>query len=159
MMVVRSCILLFLCTTAIHAQTFDLSSTLIDSGDVYNPDPNIRFDFDKRTIRPASYPLLDSIADFMKQHPDVVFEIGAHTDSRVSEHYSRRLDQLRANSVKEYLIRRGIPEEHLVAKGYGKTEPLVPDAVIKGLATLEEKEEAHARNRRVAFKVIMVARK
>lgn len=137
-----------------QGQTFDLTATRLDSGDVYCPRPNVYFEFDKPTIRPKSFPMLDSLSDFLRQFPNVIIEINTHTDSRYSEYYSRRLDQSRSESVKEYLVDQGVPENQLIAQGRGKSNPLVTDAEIEQMKTDQEKEEAHARNRRVEFKIL-----
>jgi len=106
---------------------------------------NILFDFNKATLRPESYPVLDSIAQVLKENPTVVVEIGGHTDTRGSFRYNLRLSQARANSVREYLIQKGIEPNRLVAKGYGEMRPLVKP---------ERTEADYQKNRRVEFRVL-----
>ena len=55
-----------------------------------------------------------------------------------------RLSERRAKSVRQYLIKRGVSPERLVAKGYGPTQPVIPDAKTK---------EELAQNRRVQFAI------
>jgi outer membrane protein OmpA-like peptidoglycan-associated protein len=106
---------------------------------------NILFDFNKATLRPESYPVLDSIAQVLKENPTVVVEIGGHTDTRGSFRYNLRLSQARANSVREYLLQKGIEPNRLIAKGYGEMRPLVKP---------ERTEADYQKNRRVEFRIL-----
>lgn len=107
---------------------------------------NIYFDFNKATIRPESYPVLDSIAEWLKEHPTMKVEIGGHADERGTRAYNYRLTQARANSVMNYLItKHGIDAKRLIAIGYGEDMPVVPHA---------KTEAEHQLNRRVEFKVL-----
>jgi outer membrane protein OmpA-like peptidoglycan-associated protein len=64
------------------------------------------------------------------------------------------LAQKRAQSVVDYLVSKGIAGDRMVAKGYGENRPLNTDKQIAALATEEEKEAAHQKNRRSEFKVL-----
>jgi outer membrane protein OmpA-like peptidoglycan-associated protein len=107
---------------------------------------NILFDFDKATLRPESYPVLDSIGRIMVENPTIVAELSGHTDSRGSRSYNQRLSQRRSNSARNYIIQQWkIPANRIIAKGYGEDSPLVPGA---------KTEAEHQQNRRVEFTVI-----
>ncbi|MGV6862155.1 MAG: OmpA family protein [Putridiphycobacter sp.] len=125
----------------------------------------IEYDFDKATLRPASKEILDNVVKFLELNDNISIEIRSHTDMRGSDSYNLSLSQRRAQSVVNYLIEHGIDKDRLIAKGYGETEPAeVPDKdgnmvvlspdYIKSLNSEDEKEEAHQRNRRTAFKVL-----
>lgn len=122
------------------AQSFNLDSDPLKVGDVYVSNPKIVFDLSKWSIRAESYPHLDSIADFLLKHDSLVVEIGIHTDTRGSDNYSMRLDTKRAESIKEYLINKGIDSGRLYAKGYGETELIISDEDIVKMKTAQEKE-------------------
>jgi len=93
-----------------------------------------------------SYPVLDSVAQILKENPTMVVEIGGHTDTRGSRRYNQRLSQRRAEAVKNYLVRvHGIDPSRLIAKGYGESRPLVKP---------ERTEADYAKNRRVEFLII-----
>jgi OOP family OmpA-OmpF porin len=84
---------------------------------------------------------IQELADFMKRHPEMVAEIGAHTDSMGPEAYNQALSQRRAESVIGVLTDRfGIPADRLVARGYGESQPVADNST----------EEGRAANRRVA---------
>lgn len=137
-------------------QTFDLKSTHVRVGDVYIPNPHIKFEFAKWAILSESLEELDRIAEFLKENDSVIVEVRTHTDSRGSKQSSRRLDYKRSESVVAYLINKGVSSNQLIAKGYGDTEPIVTDEQIAQMETNQQKEEAHALNRRVDFKVVEI---
>ncbi len=106
---------------------------------------NIYFDFNKSTLRPESYPVLDSIVKWLEENPTVKVRIEGHTDTRGSRRYNKRLSQARANAVREYLIQHGIDPKRLVAVGYGEDRPVVFP---------ERTEEDYQKNRRVEFYIL-----
>lgn len=111
--------------------------------------PNIYYDYDKTVLRPESKVVLDSILVFFKENPDLVVELGSHTDSRGSDAYNLKLSQGRAQSCVDYLIEKGIPADHLVAKGYGETSPV--NKCVNGVKCTEEEYQL---NRRTTLRVI-----
>lgn len=99
--------------------------------------PKVHFDVGKATIRPESYPILDRAAQLIKRiledNPSVRIEIQGHTDSQGSFPFNMRLSQARAEAVKEYLVTtHQIPEERLIAKGYGPTKPFADNSTPFG---------------------------
>lgn len=106
---------------------------------------NIYFDFNKSSIRPESYPVLDSIVKWLEENPTVKVRIEGHTDTRGSRRYNKRLSQARANSVREYLVQHGINPKRLFAVGYGEDKPVVFP---------ERSEEDYQKNRRVEFYIL-----
>jgi outer membrane protein OmpA-like peptidoglycan-associated protein/tetratricopeptide (TPR) repeat protein len=116
--------------------------------------PGIEYDFDKATLRPRSKLILDTLAEKLKLNDNLVVEISSHTDSRGNDDYNLRLSNERAKSCVDYLISKGIEPERLQPRGYGETKLLVSDDEISKLKTYDEKEVAHQKNRRTAFKVV-----
>ncbi len=82
--------------------------------------------------------------------PDLIVEISAHTDAKGNDDYNMKLSQKRAESVVEYLIRKGIDKKRLQAKGYGETQPIAPNKLPNG----KDNPDGRALNRRTEFKVI-----
>jgi outer membrane protein OmpA-like peptidoglycan-associated protein len=101
----------------------------------------IQFDFNKATIKPVSFAILDAVYDVLVANPKITVEVQGHTDNVGQAAYNQKLSQQRADSVKAYLVKKGIGESRLVAKGYGMTQPLLPNT----------SEANRALNRRVQF--------
>lgn len=111
---------------------------------------NIFYDYDKATLRPESFPPLDTVANLLMQNPAIIVEIGANTDSKGDDAYNMRLSQARAQSVVDYLVEKGIPVDRLQAKGYGETNPIAPNTLPNG----KDNPEGRQLNRRTEFKII-----
>lgn len=104
----------------------------------------IYFETGKATIKAESFGLLNQVALILRSNSDITrVEIGGHTDDVGNDAANLKLSQERADSVKAYLIGRGIAEDRLGAVGYGETQP-----VVKGRT-----RDARAANRRVEFKI------
>lgn len=101
----------------------------------------IQFDFNKATIKPVSHPTLDAVYDVLAANPKITVEVQGHTDNVGKAAYNERLSQQRADSVKAYLVGKGIAAPRLVAKGYGMNRPLLPNTTAANRAL----------NRRVQF--------
>lgn len=104
----------------------------------------IRFATGKDTILFDSYPLLDEIAQAIKDNPKMQVSIEGHTDSQGSDEFNMKLSQKRADAVRDYLIARGIEPDRLKAVGFGETRPIAPN----------DTEEGREKNRRVEFNII-----
>lgn len=111
---------------------------------------NIYYDFDKWTLKPESYPVLDTLVMLLKENPTLKVEIRSHTDSVGSDEYNLMLSQKRAESVVKYLISKGIEPSRLIAKGYGESQPIAPNSLPDG----RDNPEGRAKNRRTEFVII-----
>jgi outer membrane protein OmpA-like peptidoglycan-associated protein len=105
---------------------------------------HLYFDSDSSRIRKESYKLLDDIYEFLSQNPDVIVEVGGHTNSLPPEDYCDRLSTERAKAVADYLVKKGIPRKRLQHKGYGKREPIASDKTPYG----------RSKNQRVEIKIL-----
>jgi outer membrane protein OmpA-like peptidoglycan-associated protein len=101
----------------------------------------IHFAYNKATIKPQSYPVLDAVLDVLEKNPSIKLEVQGHTDSRGSDSYNKRLSDQRAASVLKYLVSRGIGPERLLSVGYGEERPIVEN----------DTDAKRALNRRVQF--------
>ena len=104
---------------------------------------NLNFKTGSAEIIKASYPFLDGIAEYMKANPSFSLSIVGHTDSQGDEAYNQRLSEDRAESVKTYLVRKGVGEISITAEGRGESEPLADNNTAEG----------REKNRRVVFSV------
>lgn len=93
---------------------------------------NIFFDFNKSDIRPESEKELLVLYDMLRLNPSLKLEIGGHTDSIGKDLSNLKLSQERCNAVVAYLVKKGIKEAQLTAKGYGETVPVAPNKTDAG---------------------------
>lgn len=134
---------------------------------------NIFYDFDRATLRPESKVALDSMAQVLRDNPNVTIEMASHTDRKGSDEYNMRLSDRRAKSVIDYLISVGISADRLQWAGYGESRP---KTITKKLARLhpqfkegdvltekyiealspEDQEIADQINRRTEFQVLSI---
>ena len=84
---------------------------------------NIFYDFDKATLRPESKVALDSLAQVLRDNPNVTIEMASHTDRHGNDNYNMDLSHRRAKSVIDYLISVGISADRLQHQGYGESRP------------------------------------
>jgi len=101
----------------------------------------VYFDYDKADIRPDQVRSLQSDASWLKSHPGLKFTIEAGCDDRGTEEYNLGLGDRRANVVKEFLIKEGVPASNIKTVSWGEERPVCRD----------ETEECYQRNRRAAF--------
>ncbi len=87
----------------------------------------IQFDTNKATIKAVSFPILDAVYDVLAANPKITIEVQGNTDNVGAAAHNQKLSQQRADSVKAYLVRKGVPDARLVSKGYGMAQPLVPN--------------------------------
>lgn len=92
----------------------------------------VNFDFDKATLRPESYAVLDKAATTLKKQGKTKVKVAGHTDSRGDEKYNLKLSQKRAETVRTYLIKKGVAANRLTAKGYGESRPVADNATKEG---------------------------
>ena len=99
--------------------------------------------------------MFSDIIQFLISNPDLVIEIGCHTDSRGSDDANLKKSQKNAESIVAALIRKKIPSEQLQAKGYGESQLAVPNEKIDALKG-EAEDNAHNMNRRTELKIIEI---
>ncbi|HYG56021.1 MAG TPA: OmpA family protein [Burkholderiales bacterium] len=105
---------------------------------------DVLFDFDKATIKPEGRSKLDDLASKVKGiNLEVVIAIG-HTDSIGADAYNQRLSVRRAESVKAYLVSRGIEPNRVYTEGKGEKQPIASNKSADG----------RQKNRRVEIEVI-----
>ncbi len=134
--------------------------------------PEILYDLAKWELKPQYQDSLQDLIQTLRDNPNIVIELAAHTDTRDSYERNDVLSQRRAQSVVDYLIVRGIEPSRLVAKGYGERVPItlkkdvirdgypfaegttMTEEYIVELTSNGEKEAAHQLNRRTEFRVL-----
>jgi len=97
------------------------------------------FDFNSSVVNAETARYLDDLAQALVDNPSLNVKLTGHTDNIGSQKFNMRLSFDRANAMRSYLIKKGVPEDRITAEGKGMDEPL------NGNKTAEER----AVNRRV----------
>ena len=105
---------------------------------------NIFFDFNKYELKPESQIELDRLVQLLNENATVKIQIEGHTDNIGKAADNVKLSQNRARAVVNYLTKKGIATNRLIAKGFGASKPV----------TENKSEEGRAQNRRTELKVI-----
>ena len=84
------------------------------------------------------------MAQALDDHAGLNVRIEGHTDSRGSDSLNLRLSDARANAVRDYLIRRNVDPDRMIAKGYGESVKIADNRTKAG----------RRQNRRVEFVII-----
>ncbi|MGB5601557.1 MAG: OmpA family protein [Gammaproteobacteria bacterium] len=105
---------------------------------------NVQFELNSSELTAGSSESLNNVVDKMNEYDQLRIEIQAHTDSMGEAAYNMSLSEKRANSVRDYLIGKGIAGNRMEVKGYGETKPIADN----------DTRDGRAENRRVELKVI-----
>jgi len=103
----------------------------------------VHFATAKFKVLPDSFPLLNQVAQVLRDFPKMRVSIEGHTDNVGGESANMRLSQRRAEAVRDYLVSKGVSPSRLEAVGYGPTKPLASNKTAKG----------KAKNRRTEFRI------
>ena len=107
------------------------------------------YDFDKASLKPEGMATLDKIArDLSKIKLEVIIAVG-NTDSVGTDAYNMALGQRRAQSVKAYLVSKGVDGSRIYTESKGKSNPVATNATAEG----------RAKNRRTDIEVVGTAAK
>jgi peptidoglycan-associated lipoprotein len=115
---------------------------------VINVGELVYFDTDRYDLRGDAAPVLDAQAAWLRNYPNVRIRIEGNADERGTREYNFALGARRANTVRDYLVGRGIAAARVETISYGKERPI--DA--------RSNEEAWARNRNARTALIEGAR-
>jgi len=105
---------------------------------------DVLFDFDKSVIKPDGKSKLDDLSQKIRAiNLEVVIAIG-HADSIGTDAYNQKLSVRRAESVKAYLVSKGVEPNRIYTEGKGEKQPVASN----------QTKEGRAKNRRVEIEVI-----
>ncbi len=105
----------------------------------------VNFETAKATLLPTATDILDRVAETLVANPTVRVEVAGYTDSRGTAAYNQRLSQARAESVRTYLMSKGVGEGQLVARGFGEESPVAVNTTDAG-RTENRRVELHKLN-------------
>ncbi|MEA1785654.1 OmpA family protein [Arenibacter sp. GZD96] len=92
----------------------------------------ILFDTGKSSIKAASVGVFVDIITILNEYPNAKFTVEGHTDSVGSNSLNQKLSESRANSVRDFLIEKGISASRLTAVGYGEDKPIATNNTAAG---------------------------
>ena len=95
----------------------------------------VKFRYDSYELTDESRVILDQVAAVLRKQPHAVHEVAGHTDSQGDPAYNLRLSQKRAETVRRYLIARGVDAGSLKAHGYGGEHPIADNSTWAGLVS------------------------
>ena len=104
------------------------------------------FAWDQATIEAASYPVLDEVAQALKDNRAFRVQVEGHTDSTGGDDHNQTLSEKRADAVVDYLVAHGVAKDRLVSKGFSSSVPVDTNATAAG----------RENNRRVEFVVSFI---
>ena len=93
---------------------------------------NVIYATGKSDIKSDSYPELNRLVDLLTVVPNLKIEISGHTDNTGSESLNLKLSKERAESVKTYLLGKGIAANRLESVGYGSSRPVDSNSTSEG---------------------------
>lgn len=94
----------------------------------------IQFETNSSVIKPESYPLLDEILKSSVVAEGLKVGVYGHTDNTGNADANQVLSEQRANSVKSYLISKGLLTSRIEAKGFGQLQPIADNKTDDGKA-------------------------
>jgi len=130
----------------IKAQAVDAGLTALSSNATKGTKitlKNVLFNSGSAVLKRSSFSELNNLANILKSNEGLNIEVGGHTDNVGSVQLNRKLSDLRAKSVKDYLVKKGILSSRISSRGYGPSDPVAGNKTAAG----------RAKNRRTEVKV------
>ncbi len=107
---------------------------------------HLYFESDSSDVTEVSFEVLDELYDFLSTNQNVAIEIGGHTNNIPSHEYCDNLSSARAENVAQYLYVKGIHQDRIGHKGYGKRNPIATNESLAG----------RRKNQRVEIKILSI---
>ena len=96
--------------------------------------PGVNFATGTATLTQSSRFILDEVAATLSENPEIRVEVAGHTDNTGGRALNERLSRQRAESVKNYLVTKGIAEDRMTTAGYAWDRPVAPNTTRAGRA-------------------------
>jgi outer membrane protein OmpA-like peptidoglycan-associated protein len=93
---------------------------------------DVLFDVNQASLKPGAREKLAKVAGILLAYPDLKIRVDGYTDSTGTADYNRDLSQRRADTVRGYLMKQGIPAEAVVSEGFGQEDPVATNASAAG---------------------------
>lgn len=130
----------------------------------------IYYPYDKWYITDSAAKVLDTMVAILKANPQIVVELGSHTDPRNTFKYNDLLSQKRARSAVDYILSKGINSKRIYPRGYGERVPnkltrdygqlkagtILTHSYILSIKDKELQKQAYQLDRRTEFTIVKV---
>ncbi len=93
---------------------------------------DVLFETNEATLTQDATATLDKAAASLQEWGNVKVEVAGYTDDRGTSEHNEKLSWRRADSVRTYLIGKGVAADRLTAKGYGESSPVGDNATVEG---------------------------
>ena len=116
---------------------------------ILDENSRVTFDYNKASLTSTAKTNLDKLVEVFNEYPDTNLLIVGHTDNVGSQNYNLPLSQKRAQSVKDYLVGKGISSSRLTSKRKGLEEPIADNSTAEGRAQNRRVEIAITANEKM----------
>jgi len=93
---------------------------------------DVLFDTGRFDLKPLAREALAKLSGIVVSHPGLTLEIEGYTDSFGDIEFNKKLSEKRAESVRSYLIEQRLPQETVIARGFGKGRPVASNNTVQG---------------------------
>ncbi|MBN2893981.1 MAG: OmpA family protein [Bacteroidales bacterium] len=104
---------------------------------------NVFFQKGKADLYSSSYPELDRLVDIMNENPEIKIEVQGHSNNLGDRDKLMELSEQRAESVKKYIVEKGVSPDRITTVGFGPDKPIATN----------DTEAGRKKNQRVEFKI------
>jgi type IX secretion system PorP/SprF family membrane protein len=104
----------------------------------------LTFEFKSSKLTPASEQLVNDMLKVLKKYPEMQIEVAGYTDNVGSQEANQKISLARAESIRQQMLKGGIPADRIKTFGYGPANPIASNAT----------EEGRKENRRAQFRLI-----
>ncbi|WP_333660285.1 OmpA family protein [Chishuiella changwenlii] len=116
---------------------------------ILDENSRVTFDYNASSLTSTAKTNLDKLIEVFKEYPDTNLLIVGHTDNKGSQSYNLPLSQKRAQSVKDYLVSKGVSSSRLTSQGKGLEEPIADNNTDQGRAQNRRVEIAITANEKM----------
>src|SRR5512133_2570624 len=93
---------------------------------------DVLFDTGKYSLKPGAREKLAKVAGILLAYPGLTIEVGGYTDSLGTDAMNQTLSENRASSVRDYLVKEGVSNSSVSAKGFGNSSPVASNDSAAG---------------------------
>jgi len=104
----------------------------------------VNFESNSDRLASGASSVLDLVAETLLKYPELKVEVQGHTDSDGAAEYNESLSYRRAQTVRDYLVSKGVDSGRMTVRGYGESEPVADNTTAAG----------KAQNRRVVLRIL-----